>query len=115
MTGSLRRELWIFDRQLHRSIDMFYIALLRGAEKTLLPELYEVLGKDALLDVIDRFAGVTVTFPSKDVLRKAVEDTMMYLDHRSGQFIESLAQKYERSYDDVKETLSAMRSLASGR
>jgi len=86
----------------------------------LLPELYDIFGKEKLLQFLDIFAGTTVKVPTKRVLEDAIRDTYIYLGmekaRTSGKkkkimpdVVKDLAARYDideihvqRIYNDMK-------------
>jgi hypothetical protein len=69
----------IFDPSAAKHIDALQMALTRTGRDTLLPELYEIFGKEATIKFLDIFAGTTVKVPSKQVIENAIRDTFIYL------------------------------------
>jgi hypothetical protein len=59
--------------------DVFYILLMYSGQYDFLPELYEVLGKEKMVQLLDIFAGVTVKFPSEKVLERLAAEVSIYL------------------------------------
>lgn len=72
----------IFDRGAEDHIDALQVALLRASRGTILPELYEIFGKDKLLQFLDIFSGTTINIPSRKVLEDSIRDTYIYLGLR---------------------------------
>lgn len=72
-------EFGVFDNRVMEHIDVLQVALVRAGRNTLIPELYEVFGKDNLLKFLDLFSGTTIEVPSKLVLENAIRDTFIYL------------------------------------
>jgi hypothetical protein len=72
-------QFGIFDRGSLKHIDALQVALLRAGKDTLLPEIYDIFGKDKLLKFLDIFAGTTVVVPTKKVVEDSIRDTYIYL------------------------------------
>jgi len=62
-----------------KHIDALQVALLRAGKDTLLPEIYDIFGREKLLKFLDIFAGTTVVVPTKKVLEDSIRDTYIYL------------------------------------
>lgn len=82
-------RLGIIDRISNRAVDLFKMALLERFENTHLPELYDVLGKDSFLKLIDVFENSTffncpscgdpLKFPSVSDIVEMLRDIAIYL------------------------------------
>ena len=72
-------QLAIFDNSSTGHIDVLQVALTRASRDSILPELYDIFGKDNLLKFLDIFAGTTVKVPPSKVLEDAIRDTFIYL------------------------------------
>ena len=109
----------IFDTGSAKHIDVLQVSLLRAGKHTLLPELYDIFGKDKLLKFLDIFAGTTIEVPSKKVLESAIRDTYIYLslenirkgggNRKKSDVVKDLADRYSiessevlRIYADMK-------------
>lgn len=88
----------IFDTGSSKHIDALQVSLLRAGKNTLLPELYDIFGKENLLKFLDTFAGTTVEVPTKKVLEDAIRDTYVYLTLEKG-----LKSSNKKKSDVVKE------------
>ncbi len=91
----------IFDTGSVEHIDALQVSLLRAGKNTLLPELYDIFGKEALLKFLDTFAGTTVQIPSKKVLESAIRDTYIYLT------LNSALKSGKKKKSDVVKLLAA--------
>lgn len=92
-----------------------YVAVLRvvmqlAYPKGHLPELFEVFGKEKLLQFLDVFSGTTVKVPSQDALEHCMRDVVIYLrlydlppSHRP-KAVRALARKYQTTSGDVRGT-----------
>ena len=72
-------QFGIFDRGSLKHIDALQVALLRAGKDTLLPEIYDIFGKDKLLKFLDIFSGATIRVPPRKVLEDSIRDTYVYL------------------------------------
>lgn len=102
----------IFDNSATKHIDALQVALIRASRDSILPELYDIFGKERLLKFLDIFAGTTVKVPTKKVLEDAIRDTFIYLSlekmKKSGKpkkimtdVVRDLADRYSMSMEDV--------------
>ena len=90
----------IFDNSSIKHIDALQVSLLRAGKNTLLPELYDIFGKEKLLKFLDIFAGTTVKVPTKKVLEYAIRDTYIYLGMEKAR---TSGHKKKRMPDVVKD------------
>lgn len=98
------RTLHILDKNLMEHMDTLYLVLVHTSRMTLLPELYEVFGKEAVVKFMDVFAGTTVQVPPRAVLENCVRDVDIYLTLKKSNVpavIADLALKYSISTDTV--------------
>jgi hypothetical protein len=99
------------------SVDLFYVLLLHTGKYEFLPELYDVLGKELTLRVMDIFAGTSVKFPNQKVLARLAAEVEIYVRVGSAQesqrasVIHSLAEKLALSEDHVREVYNKTRHL----
>lgn len=102
-------QFGIFDRGSLKHIDALQVALLRAGKDTLLPEIYDIFGKEKLLKFLDIFAGTTVQVPTKKVLEDAIRDTYIYLGIENAKakrkekadVVRDLAKRYDIDNRDV--------------
>jgi hypothetical protein len=101
----------IFDSRSSKHIDALQIALLRTGRDTLLPEIYEIFGKESTIKFLDIFAGITVKVPTKQVIENAIRDTFIYLTlkkakrngyPKSPDVVTDLADRYSIERSTVK-------------
>lgn len=102
----------IFDNSATKHIDALQVALVRASRDSILPELYEIFGKESLLKFLDIFAGTTVKVPTKKVLENSIRDTFIYLSlekiKKSGKpkkvmtdVVRDLADRYSMGMEEV--------------
>jgi hypothetical protein len=72
-------RLHIIDKITGKEFDILKVVLLECCDKSHIPELYEIFGRENFLKFIDIFAGSTIKCPSREVLDKAVRDVTVYL------------------------------------
>lgn len=63
-----------------KTLDIALIVILRCDTESVLPDLAQMFGYDALVEFLRRFAGRTVKVPSVIALEKALRDVEIYLD-----------------------------------
>jgi hypothetical protein len=92
-----------------------YVAVLRvvmqlAYPKGHLPELFEVFGKENLLQFLDIFAGTTIKVPPQEALEHCMRDVVIYLrlhtippSHRP-KIVRAIAKKYQTTSGDVRST-----------
>jgi len=92
-----------------------YVAVLRvvmqlAYPKGHLPELFEVFGKEKLLQFLDIFSGTIIKVPPQDALEHCMRDVVIYLrlhdvppSHRP-RFVRTLAKKYQTTSGDIRAT-----------
>lgn len=59
--------------------DVFYVLLLYSGQYDFLPELYDVLGREKTVQLLDIFAGATVKFPPEKELERLAAEVRIYL------------------------------------
>jgi Mor family transcriptional regulator len=95
----------ILDKKTQRFLDIFHVVLLYSAERTLLPEIYEVFrDREAIIRFIDIFSGRTVKIPDRRIIEEAIRDVEIYLrlsDSPTQDVAGDLAHKYEMERSDV--------------
>ena len=61
-----------------REVDALYVLLIHSGRYELLPELYEVFGREHLIRFLELFGGTTITVPNTEDLAQAVRDVSIY-------------------------------------
>lgn len=111
----------IFDPSVVKHVDALQIALLRTGRESLLPELYEIFGKEATIKFLDIFAGTTITVPSRQVVENAIRDTFIYLTLKKSKstgrpnsvdVVTDLADRYSIDRDTVNRIYRDMDKFA---
>ena len=74
----MNRDFAIVDAEARRRFDLLYLALLYSDEHSLVPDLYEVFGPEALIKFLDLFAGMTVKVPSRAKVIQAAREVELY-------------------------------------
>src|SRR5262245_55180577 len=97
-------QIKILDKLTKRYLDALYVVLLRSSDQSLLPELYDIFGKELLIKFLDVFAGMQFRVPSREILERAVRDVDIYIrmsDVRNSEVLEDLSTRHNISKDDV--------------
>jgi hypothetical protein len=121
-------DIGIFDTVSNRAVDLFKVSLLESFENTHLPELYDALGKDAFLKLLDVFenstffacphCGQSLKFPTLDKIQAVLLDVAAYcrlLDAPKGTksgIIRELARQYGTSLGRVRSSFNRMERRA---
>lgn len=95
-------EIRILGKDVQKHLPAFFSLLIGTARETLLPDILEVVGHDALLKFLDVFAGMTITVPSRDVLVQLARDADIYARYRADN-VHTLATDHELTDDQVRE------------
>ena len=89
------------------------MVLLHDSRETLLPELYDIFGKEVLIKFLDIFGGRTVKVPAREYLRRAARDVdiyiMLFYDEAS---VDTAARRYDLSQERVRKIFCKMQGLA---
>ena len=90
------------------SAGVFYVLLMYSGQYDFLPELYEVLGQDQTIQLLDIFAGVTIKFPAEKVLERLAAEVTIYLrikqasSRKRPEVIKDLADQYLLDEDIIR-------------
>ena len=82
------------------TMEAIRLLLLEKSRYTLLPELYEVFGKDHFLKFLDVFAGSEFQVPDRDTLMRVIENASAYVSMRRNSHaatVDYLAKRYNVS------------------
>jgi len=100
--------------------DVFYVLLLCSGQYDFLPELYEVLGKDLTLRVLDIFAGNKIKFPPVRELHRLAAEVHIYIRVKNAtsknraQVIHDLSREYHLSTENVRLVYEKTKKLIEG-
>jgi hypothetical protein len=82
-----------------KQLDTLYIVLLHYSDHSILPELYEIFGEEAMIRFLDLFGGMTIKVPAHDELKKTIRDVNIYLRLKSSpkytETVKELMNEYE--------------------
>lgn len=99
-------------------IPILYSLLYQNDKYSLLPELIDICGEEVATTLIDRFAGMTLTFPSYNELKLIARDVAIYFrlvripSGLAAPIVDDMASEYgvdtdviRNSYERTKKTL----------
>lgn len=66
------------EREFREVRDLFHVLLMARLDETLIPELFEIAGRETALALLDLLAGETVEFPEAGVLEALVRKAAVY-------------------------------------
>lgn len=110
----LGNEVRILDPDVEGHFDTFQLLFMTSAQRTLLPELLEIFGEEALMKFLDIFGGVTFKVPDRSLLERAVRDTDIYETVRKSdapEVVEHLSRKYSLPQEYVREIWRRVKDL----
>lgn len=92
------------------ALDVFYVMLLYSGKYEFLPELYDVLGKEKTLQLMDIFSGTSVKFPSTQEIKSISTEVAIYVrlkrantsTRRKNMLIDELSSEYSIHPDTVR-------------
>jgi len=108
----------LLDSSLQEHIDLLKLMLLYNNEMSLLPELYEIFGKECLLKFLDLFSGTTVKVPSALEIQHSLRDVSIFLSlhkcpkDRRQNALHSLAQYHNVTESHVAVTYKRVLEVA---
>lgn len=93
------------------------VLLIRQGGHVLLPELFDVVGEDMFLRLLDTFSGETFKFPSERELKRYAKEVDIYVcvknadvKHRE---MERLAGEYMCTYQAIQQVYAKMTKLVN--
>ena len=100
-----------------RYVDVLHVLLIHSGRYELLPELYEIFGRETLFRFLELFGGTTIKVPSETEIKKAARDVDIYCritdaaaDHRD-EVITVLAREHDLTETWVRAIHDEMRKL----
>ena len=93
--------------------ELVTIALLAAAQDTLLPEIAEIVGTDAVIGFLDVFGGCLIKVPDRTVIAYAARDAAVYRRAREGEGAEDLAIEFDIGVDEVEEIHERMGGIVA--
>jgi hypothetical protein len=86
--------------------------LLRQGGHTLLPELFDVVGDEMFIRLLDMFRGETFKFPTEQELKRYSKEIDIYVRVKRAEVkhreMERLAFEYVCTYQNIQQTYSRM-------
>ena len=67
------------DTKLGEHVDLVKVVLFYYNDLSLLPELYDIFGGEALIKFLDIFGGTTIDVPPAETIERAIRDVSIYL------------------------------------
>lgn len=95
-------------------VSLFYVLLLQCGKYSFLPELYDMLGEEKTLQVLEVFAGKTIRFPLMSELTRIARDIAIYCriakvpENSSTPVVNDLATEYNMEAMTVRKVYSEM-------
>jgi len=114
----ITNEIGIINPKDEKRINALRMILLYRSEGTLIPELFDVFGRDLLFKFLDIFAGTTVKVPDKDTLRRIIRDTAIYLsllDNYTDLQVDYLARRYDISQTEIVNIFEELHTVVYGK
>jgi len=105
------------ERSTRREVDVLYVLLVHSGRYELLPELYEVFGREHLIRFLEVFGGTTLKVPSEQDLAQAARDVSIYCRLSEaprgsvGEVVGSLAKEYSIEEGVVEQIHAQMAKL----
>lgn len=94
-------EISIIDRRTGKMLDALEIVLLYRFSETLLPEIFDVIGKEKFIEFLSVFSGMTVKVPDLEELKKAIRDTSIFLEVSKGTDMRRLELEYDMKESEI--------------
>lgn len=106
----------VFDSVSGKFFDFMMICLLESAGDTLIPQLYDVFGKENFLKFMSIFAGTTIKVPNLKIIEDTMRDVAIYLRLRDlpvgsrAEAVRDLAAQYSRTRGEIRRSFMSMES-----
>lgn len=100
--------------------DLLYVLLLYSGKYTFLPDLYECLGREKMIEVMDIFAGSSISFPSAATLKKYARELSIYLrlknvgPQRKKDMTKDLADEYMLDEQTIQDSYRKVEKIVEG-
>lgn len=84
-----------------------YIMLLRSGRYTYLPELFDAVGKEKMLEVLQLFAGMQIKFPTMDEIKRYAKEVTIFFrinkvsEKQRASVVKDLADEYIVDEDTI--------------
>ncbi len=111
-------EINIVNPKDEKRVNALRIILLYRSEGTLIPELFEIFGREKLFKFLDIFAGTTIKVPDKGLLKRIIRDTAIYLalvNNYTDLQVDYLARRYDISQTEVVNIFKELHSVIYGK
>jgi len=100
--------------------DLFYIILLYSGKYSYLPDLYDSVGKDTAIKLLDTFAGSTIEFPSITDIKKYTTEVEVYFriqkvsKRRRPSLIKDLSLEFQTTEDTIRNIYERAAKIIEG-
>ena len=102
--------------------DVFYVLLLYSGQYEFLPELFDVLGRERTMQILEVFAGTTIKFPSIRRLKRLAAEVRIYLRVKNSSknprhravVIHDLADEYQMTEESIRTIYERTSKLIEG-
>lgn len=105
MTTSNTYSILANNRSLLEDADTFIKILLYKAQDTLLPEIYNIFGKEDIQKFLDVFAGAIIKVPELNLINECAKLSVVYTTIQNardtGDALDTMAVHYKCSKKDV--------------
>lgn len=99
-------------------MDVFRLVFIHCAQYTVLPELMDIFGSDAVTKFMDIFGGMTIKVPDRSVLERVSRDVDIYVTLSTAEddalAASVLSTKYELPEEYVRDVFSRIKKLCDG-
>ena len=109
-------RLAIYEEGTNRHIDAIKAVLILQSNFDLLPELYEIFGKEDTLKFLSIFAGRVIRVPSKGEIDQSIRDVMIWValsKNGAPDNVRALAVKYGVTKNEVIRIHGRVKELMS--
>jgi len=109
-------DVKIFEKYSGGIIDPVELLLLYSSRMTLLPELYDALGREYALRFLDIFSGRTISIPSQEAMNRDLRDVAIFLRIHKNDTPErrkEIAQKYDITLENLDRIYKAVNDVVS--
>ena len=66
-------------------VNLLYVLLLYSGKYDFLPDLYDTIGEEMTLKLLDVFAGSKIRFPSSEELKRLISEVRIYMRLKAAQ------------------------------
>jgi Mor family transcriptional regulator len=104
-----------FDAKSPEYLDAFLVLLLFKSQETILPEILECVGRDALFKFLEIFGGTTVKVPTKEFIERTMRNAAIYVDVvKKKKPVPEVAQRFELNDSTIRQIVRETEGLFEG-